>query len=97
MTHDTIDLAAIAHLARLEINAAQRPALEHDLLQILDMIEQLGKQPTDRVEPLAHPLEATQPLRPDLVTEHNQRDNLLANAPQISDGFFTVPAVIEQS
>lgn len=54
---------------------------------------------TDGVEPLAHPIEQimaiAQPLREDIVTEHDQRDAYLKNAPAEHDGLFLVPKVIE--
>ena len=50
---------------------------------------------TQGVSPLAHPLELTQRLRPDQVTESNQRDALQAIAPQTQEGLYLVPKVIE--
>jgi aspartyl-tRNA(Asn)/glutamyl-tRNA(Gln) amidotransferase subunit C len=48
---------------------------------------------------LAHPIEQimaiAQPLREDVVTEHDQRDAYLKNAPAEHDGLFLVPKVIE--
>jgi len=50
---------------------------------------------TDGVEPLSNPLEMTQRLRDDEVTEENRRDAFLANAPQTEAGLFLVPKVID--
>ena len=50
---------------------------------------------TSGIEPLAHPLEATQRLRADTVTEQNQRDAYQAVAPAVENGLFLVPKVIE--
>ena len=50
---------------------------------------------TDGVEPLAHPLEATQRLRADAVTEENRREAYQAIAPAVEDGLYLVPKVIE--
>jgi aspartyl-tRNA(Asn)/glutamyl-tRNA(Gln) amidotransferase subunit C len=50
---------------------------------------------TDGVEPLSNPLEMTQRLREDIVTEENRRDAFLANAPQTEAGLFLVPKVID--
>ena len=50
---------------------------------------------TRGVTPLAHPLETTQRLRPDTVTESNQRDAYQAIAPATEAGLYLVPKVIE--
>ncbi|EPN60185.1 asparaginyl/glutamyl-tRNA amidotransferase subunit C [Pseudomonas syringae pv. actinidiae ICMP 19096] len=44
---------------------------------------------------MAHPLEATQRLREDAVTERNRRDTYQAIAPAVQDGLYLVPKVIE--
>ena len=45
--------------------------------------------------PMAHPLNQAQRLRPDVVTEVDERDTFQENAPAVSDGFYLVPKVIE--
>jgi len=50
---------------------------------------------TTGIEPLAHPLEASQRLRPDQVTESNQREAYQAIAPSTESGLYLVPKVIE--
>jgi aspartyl-tRNA(Asn)/glutamyl-tRNA(Gln) amidotransferase subunit C len=47
------------------------------------------------VEPLANPLDATQRLRDDEVTESDQREKFQRIAPDVADGFYRVPRVIE--
>ena len=44
---------------------------------------------------MAHPLDAQQRLRADVVTEHDQREHFQANAPQVEAGLYLVPKVIE--
>ena len=44
---------------------------------------------------MAHPLNQTQRLRNDQITDINQRDKIQNNAPEVSDGFYLVPKVIE--
>jgi aspartyl-tRNA(Asn)/glutamyl-tRNA(Gln) amidotransferase subunit C len=65
------------------------------LSAILAFVEQLNAVDTSGVTPLAHPLEATQRLRPDVVSEPNDRDNFQSVAPQTEDGLYLVPQVIE--
>mgnify|MGYP001005772888 CR=1 FL=1 len=70
-------------------------ALETDLGNILDLVDQLGAADTDSVEPMAHPLNAVQRLRADEVTETNQREAFQAIAPATENGLYLVPRVIE--
>ncbi len=89
------DVARIAHLARIEITAAEA---EHTLAQLNDifsMIEKMQAVDTTGIEPMAHPLGGHQRLRPDAVTETSLREAALANAPAQRDGLFLVPKVIE--
>jgi aspartyl-tRNA(Asn)/glutamyl-tRNA(Gln) amidotransferase subunit C len=44
---------------------------------------------------MAHPLEATQRLRADTVTETDERDRFQENAPSTENGLYLVPKVIE--
>ncbi len=85
----------IAHLARLGIDAGDVDAYARDLSGILDLVAQLDAQQTDQVQPMAHPLDQVQRLRPDVVTEENQRELFQALAPQVEEGLYLVPKVIE--
>ncbi|HEC19702.1 MAG TPA: Asp-tRNA(Asn)/Glu-tRNA(Gln) amidotransferase subunit GatC [Gammaproteobacteria bacterium] len=95
MSLDQHDVEKIAHLARLGIDNADVPEYAHNLSAILDLVEQMAAVDTTGVTPMAHPLDARQRLREDVVTETNQRDKLQANAPQVEGGLFLVPQVIE--
>ncbi|MEG7168327.1 Asp-tRNA(Asn)/Glu-tRNA(Gln) amidotransferase subunit GatC, partial [Pseudomonas aeruginosa] len=61
----------------------------------LGLIDQMQAVDTSGVEPLAHPLEATQRLRPDAVTETDHRDAYQTIAPAVEEGMYLVPKVIE--
>jgi len=89
------DIEKVAVLARIKVDDEQVAALEKDLGNILDLVDQLGAADTDSVEPMAHPLDAVQRLRPDVVTETNQREAFQAIAPATEDGLYLVPRVIE--
>lgn len=95
MALDAADVEKIAHLARLGINADDIPGYARNLTDILAFVEQLNAVDTTGVEPLAHPLEATQRLRPDVVTETNAREAFQSIAPQTEAGLYLVPKVIE--
>lgn len=85
----------IAHLARLQLRPEQVEPYARQLSNIFDMVGQLSQAQTDGVAAMAHPLEMTQRLRPDVVTEANQREVFQAHAPAVQDGLYLVPKVIE--
>ncbi len=95
MSLEKQDVEKIAHLARLAVDEAAIPGYAEDLSGILDLVDQMSAVDTDGVEPLAHPHDAIQRLREDVVTEENQRELLQSNAPQTDAGLFLVPKVIE--
>ncbi|MBL4609022.1 MAG: Asp-tRNA(Asn)/Glu-tRNA(Gln) amidotransferase subunit GatC [Pseudomonadales bacterium] len=95
MSLDETQVNNIAQLARIEINPADIRQYTRDLSNILSMVDQLQKIGAENIQPLSNPLEQTQRLRPDQVTESNQREKFLQNAPLIEDGLFLVPKVIE--
>ena len=88
-------VSAIAHLARLSLNDTQSTEYAQSLNKILGMMETLKGIDTEGVEPLKSPFDHPQPLRPDVVTETNHRDEYQAIAPQVQDGLYLVPRVIE--
>lgn len=95
MALDSAAVARIAHLARLGIEEADIPAYARNLSDILAFVEQLEAVATEGVPPLAHPLEARQRLRPDEVTETDNREAFQAIAPRVEAGLYLVPKVIE--
>ncbi|CAG7857523.1 hypothetical protein MCAMS1_02383 [biofilm metagenome] len=95
MTLTADDVKKIAHLARLGINQHDVDSYAQDLSGILALMKQMGETNTDGVMPMAHPLDQSQRLRVDTVTETNNRDNFQAIAPQVEAGLYLVPKVIE--
>jgi aspartyl-tRNA(Asn)/glutamyl-tRNA(Gln) amidotransferase subunit C len=89
------DIAKIAHLARLEIAPPDVPRYADELSRVLALVEQMNRVDTSGVEPLAHPLDAAQPLRADEVTEADERTAMQATAPAVEAGLYLVPKVIE--
>ena len=95
MALDTEAVEKIARLARLGIDPQDVPEYSRNLSDILAFVEQLNAVDTRGVEPLAHPLEATQRLRADIVSEPNEREAFQAVAPHTEAGLYLVPKVIE--
>ncbi len=95
MSLDKDQVHHIATLARLRLADEEFDETVDKLSRIVDFVDQLSQAATDDVVPMAHPLHATQRLRPDQVTETNERDRIQENATSVSDGLYLVPKVIE--
>jgi|TARA_B100001093_G_scaffold143020_1_gene135481 aspartyl-tRNA(Asn)/glutamyl-tRNA(Gln) amidotransferase subunit C len=89
------ELKEIAYLARINVNEESLSSLKKELEDILDLFEELNNTDTSKVKAMSHPLDLTQPIRKDEVTEENLRDELLKNAPSVKSGLFLVPKVID--
>lgn len=93
------DLKRIARLARIAVSDAQIAPLQSQLNGIFGLIDELQAVDTQGLEPLAHPLDVVQHLpqrlREDRITELDQRNANMANAPASENGLFLVPKVIE--
>ena len=89
------EVRAIADLARIEVSDATAAALQQQLNGIFAMIEQMRAVDTAGVEPMAHAVEMSQRLREDRVTEGDQHALYQGEAPQVEDGLYLVPKVIE--
>ncbi len=95
MSLDKDQVQHIAMLARLKVADEDIAEACDKLSRIVDFVDQLSQADTSGVVPMAHPLAQTQRLRPDAVTETNDRDNVQQNAAQVADGMYLVPKVIE--
>ena len=95
MSFEPANVLNIAHLARLHLADDDVGSYAGELSAILAFIEQMNAVDTSGVTPMAHPLDLTQPLRADAVTEQDHRDEYQANAPAVRDGLYLVPRVIE--
>jgi len=88
-------VSAIANLARLSLDDTQSAEYAQSLNKILGMMETLKGIDTEGVEPLKSPFDNPQPLREDVVTEQNHREEYQAVAPATEAGLYLVPRVIE--
>ena len=89
------DVQKLCALARLEIGPEDIGDLSDKLSDIMRLVGELQARDTEGVDPMAHPLERPQRLRPDAVTETDARDVYQANAPLVEQGLYLVPKVIE--
>jgi len=95
MSLDKTEIEKIAHLARLSIDENDIPDYMRDLSNIFDLVEQLGSADTDDITPMAHPFDAHQRLREDVIKETDQRELFQSIAPKTDAGVYLVPQVIE--
>lgn len=90
---ETVD--KLMRLSALRLCPGERIRLQADLDKIVALIDVLQTADTDGIEPLAHALDGCQPLRPDMVTESVDRDAYQRTAPEVRDGLYLVPRVVE--
>lgn len=89
------EVQKIAELSKLELPADKLSVLTTRLENVLALVKKMDDANTQQVEPLAHPFNATQPLRDDIVSEENQRDLFQQNAPRVEAGLYIVPKFVE--
>jgi len=92
---DKDQVQQIATLARLKLSDDEYAESVKKLSKIVDFVDQLSQADTSDVVPMAHPLDVAQRLRPDTVTEPDERDRYQENAASVTDGLYLVPKVIE--
>ncbi|MBP8902837.1 MAG: Asp-tRNA(Asn)/Glu-tRNA(Gln) amidotransferase subunit GatC [Thiobacillaceae bacterium] len=89
------DVKRIARLARIRVSEDEAAGYQTRLNGIFGLIESMQAVDTAGVEPMSHAQDLAQRLRPDAVTEPNRREAFQAVAPQVEDGLYLVPKVIE--
>ena len=89
------EIKYLSLLSRMDIDKNEINDIEEKLTKIIDFVDQLQTISTDDIEPMAHPLNQSQRLRVDEVTETNDRENIQKNAQQIEKGMYLVPKVID--
>lgn len=89
------ELQKLANLARLDISEEALGEVASSITNVLALVDQLQAVDTDNIAPMAHPLDAVQVLREDVVSETNRSEEYLSLAPATEDGLFLVPKVID--
>lgn len=95
MAVDRSDIEKLAELARLKISEETIDEVAGRLADVLSLVDQLQAADTNNVTPMAHPMDASQRLRADEVSETNQREAFQAIAPATENGLYLVPKVID--
>ena len=93
ISDETIEYVGI--LAKLELNAEEKEQAKKDMVSMLDYIDKLGELDTEGVAPMSHVFPVHNVFREDVVTNGDDRENIIANAPESRDGAFVVPITVE--
>ena len=95
MSVDAATVRRIAHLARIAVDDNEVEHLRGEINAILAFVEQLSEVDVEGVEPMTSVIPMKMKMRDDTVTEGDQAEAILQNAPARQDRFFTVPKVVE--
>lgn len=93
ISDETIEYVGI--LAKLELSEEEREQAKKDMGRMLDYIDKLNELDTRGVEPMSHVFPVNNVFREDEVTNGDDRDNLLLNAPQKKEGTYMVPKTFD--
>ena len=93
ITDETIEYVGI--LAKLELSDEEKEQAKKDMANMLDYIDTLNELDTSGVEPMSHVFPVNNVFREDVVTNGDDREEILANAPEAKEGAFVVPKTFD--
>ena len=93
ISDETIEYVGI--LAKLELSEEEKEQAKKDMGSMLDYIDKLNELDTEGVEPMSHVFPVNNVFREDIVTNGDDRDRILSNAPEEKDGTFVVPKTFD--
>ena len=89
------DIEHLCNLSKLSLDEEEKSLFLNQMKSILEMIQELEEVDTGDIVPMAHPLQMSQRLREDEITESNERNKYQKNTDCAEDGFYKVPKVID--
>ena len=93
ISDETIEYVGI--LAKLELSDEEKEQAKKDMANMLDYIDTLNELDTSGVEPMSHVFPVGNVFREDVVTNGDDREEILANAPEAKEGAFVVPKTFD--
>lgn len=93
ISDETIEYVGI--LAKLELSDEEKEAAKKDMGRMLDYIDKLGELDTTGVEPMSHVFPVQNVFREDVVTNGDESEKTLTNAPGEKDNMFVVPKAFD--
>lgn len=82
-------------LAKLELSQEEKEAAKNDMGRMLDYIDKLNELDTSEVQPLSHIFPINNVFREDVVTNGDDKENILKNAPEQKNSMFKVPKTVD--
>ena len=89
ITNETIEYVGI--LAKLELSDEEKERAKKDMTEMLDYVGKLNELDTSSVEPMSHTFPVSNVMREDVVTNGDDKENMLKNAPEINEDAYIVP------
>lgn len=93
ISDETIDYVSI--LAKLELSGEEKEAAGRDMSRMLDYIDILNELDTSQTEPMSHIFPVRNVFREDVITNGDESERTLWNAPEKKDGMFVVPRTFD--
>lgn len=93
ITDETIEYVGI--LAKLELSEEEKEQAKKDMSDMLAYVGKLNELDTDGVEPMSHTFDVHNIFREDVITNGDDRDNMILNAPKSKDGCYQVPKTFD--
>lgn len=93
ISDETIEYVGI--LAKLELSEEEKEQAKKDMGSMLDYIDKLNELDTTNIEPMSHVFPVHNVFREDIVTNGDDREQILANAPEEKNGAFMVPKTFD--
>ena len=93
ISDETIEYVGI--LSKLELSPEEKEQAKKDMGSMLDYIDKLNELDTTGIEPMSHVFPVQNVFREDVVTNENQREAMLSNAPEQKDGCYKVPRTFD--
>ncbi len=92
---DKNTITKLAYLSKLSIPDGEIKELSKNLENILELISEIDAAPTDNMDPMAHPLDFSQPLREDISTDNINREKNQNDSSKTKDGYYIVPRILD--
>lgn len=93
ISDETIEYVGI--LAKLELSEEEKESAKKDMGSMLDYIDKLNELDTSNVEPMSHVFPVQNVFREDVVTNGDNSEAMLKNAPERKDNSYQVPMTVE--
>ncbi len=91
---DDATIEYVGILAKLELSAEEKEAAKKDMGSMLDYVDKLNELDTEGIEPMSHVFDVKNVFREDVVTNDDQTESIISNAPEHTDDSFVVPKTV---